>query len=582
MNKNRHIVLIPRIFSRKIDRIMGALSQTPDKYHIIAQMPLSIKDNSAISYSYISEYAPLFDNPNEGEHFLHHLAQGLDTLKNSLPSEDFNTYLSECCKAITNTVVFFGKQKMKLPSSFYPHFKNLFGAALLYQHYPSQLDMGYYWMALQPLPTPAKGDPQTIAILEDNMYEGGGQRVTSLLIQHFVNKGYKVVLFTAKEPHEKDFNHSQVEERYILKGNVISIFEKAIEKHHIGLFIVQEWTQLPYFRLFSALKFLDMKLVYYRHTNYFYAMRHAPEVAQLFFYFTYMVDAMLVLCPPESSYWHSLGRENVLLHQNFLTIEPSPEKNSCFEPIIIWCGRLCSDKNPLAAIEGFHKYLERSSDLITKLVLIGDGDQMEVVKDFIRSQKLSDRIELAGFTNPEYYYQRASLHLMTSVSEGSPMVLGETKSYGVGTLMFDIPMNAYHGTSGVISVPQGDTEKLAEQLEYLFGNEAMLKQLGEDAKQSTEPYQCDQVMKSCQTIIASLYAGVSPTSNAIAPEHFSIVTKELTALFSDRDPAQFVPLSRYDLYILKLFRSFKKWMKHLFLKFSIGRNILKKISSKIK
>ena len=82
------------------------------------------------------------------------------------------------------------------------------------------------------------------------------------------------------------------------------------------------------------------------------------------------------------------------------------------------------------------------------LYIIGDGKEYNNLKNQIKKLNLQDRVFLEGYKTKkeiEKYMLKSSLFLMTSITEGLPMVLLEAMSYG-------IPCVAYETDSGVSDI----------------------------------------------------------------------------------------------------------------------------------
>ena len=71
-----------------------------------------------------------------------------------------------------------------------------------------------------------------------------------------------------------------------------------------------------------------------------------------------------------------------------------------------------------------------------KLQLVGDGRDKAFYHYLVKKWKLK-RVEFTGQQDPQEYYRRASLFLMTSTAEGWPMVLMEAVQMGVPVVAMD-------------------------------------------------------------------------------------------------------------------------------------------------
>lgn len=121
---------------------------------------------------------------------------------------------------------------------------------------------------------------------------------------------------------------------------------------------------------------------------------------------------------------------NVLLYQK---IEPSSLSNhQC-----LFVGRF----DPIKGIERMLKiFAATNSDWTLKLV--GDGPQHKEIETWIKDFHLQNRVIFTGSVTSDEVIkqmQAASIFLMTSYSEGLPMVLLEAMSVGLPCIAYDVP-----------------------------------------------------------------------------------------------------------------------------------------------
>jgi glycosyltransferase involved in cell wall biosynthesis len=136
-------------------------------------------------------------------------------------------------------------------------------------------------------------------------------------------------------------------------------------------------------------------------------------------------------------------------------------------PIILWVGRLTTNKDPLAVLDGLERALPRLPDAQVFMVF-GDDTLIEAVDRRVRaSTVLSSRVTLSGRVAHDEmpnYYGAADLYVSGSHSEGSGYALIEAMSAGVVPVVTDIPsFRAIAGDCGGRWAP-GNSEQLAEVL----------------------------------------------------------------------------------------------------------------------
>lgn len=97
---------------------------------------------------------------------------------------------------------------------------------------------------------------------------------------------------------------------------------------------------------------------------------------------------------------------------------------------IICIGRLDSNKNPIRALNIFHKLLEKKKD--AHLYYLGYGILEDEVKKEVERMGIVEHVHLMGYhDNPFPIIKQAQVTLMTSYSEGFPMALLESVSLGI-------------------------------------------------------------------------------------------------------------------------------------------------------
>ena len=112
------------------------------------------------------------------------------------------------------------------------------------------------------------------------------------------------------------------------------------------------------------------------------------------------------------------------------------------DPVILWVGRLTTNKDPLAVLDGLERALPRLPGAQVFMVF-GDDTLLESVEQRVRgSGILGPRVTLSGRVAHDEmpnYYGAADVFLSGSHSEGSGYALIEAMSAGVVPIVTDIP-----------------------------------------------------------------------------------------------------------------------------------------------
>lgn len=136
-------------------------------------------------------------------------------------------------------------------------------------------------------------------------------------------------------------------------------------------------------------------------------------------------------------------------------------------PLILWVGRLTSNKDPIAILDGLERALPQLP-AAQALMLFGDDTLLAGVEQRVReSAILSARVQLIGRVSQDEipnYYGAADLFVSGSHSEGSGYALIEAMSAGVVPVVTDIPsFRVIAGECGA-RFPPGDADAFAAAL----------------------------------------------------------------------------------------------------------------------
>ena len=136
-------------------------------------------------------------------------------------------------------------------------------------------------------------------------------------------------------------------------------------------------------------------------------------------------------------------------------------------PLILWVGRLTTNKDPLTVLDGLERALPQLANA-RALMVFGDDTLFEGVDTRVRaSALLLDRVTLVGRLDRAElpnYYAAADVFISGSHYEGSGYALIEAMSAGVVPVVTDIPsFRAIAGDTGARWTP-GDADDFARVL----------------------------------------------------------------------------------------------------------------------
>ena len=139
-----------------------------------------------------------------------------------------------------------------------------------------------------------------------------------------------------------------------------------------------------------------------------------------------------------------------------------------FSYAILYCGRLSPEKSPLYLIKAYEKL-----DLPNKvLIIVGDGELMESLKDYVASHKINS-VYFFGFQNRRQiakYYAASDVLVLPSAQETWGIVVNEAMCFGLPVVVSD-QVGASRdlveiGING-FTFPSGDVDQLVANIQRL-------------------------------------------------------------------------------------------------------------------
>jgi glycosyltransferase involved in cell wall biosynthesis len=185
------------------------------------------------------------------------------------------------------------------------------------------------------------------------------------------------------------------------------------------------------------------------------------------------------------------------------------------EKIVLAVGRFYdSIKRIDLMLEVFRRVLDAAPD--AKLLLVGDydlnarvpRDSKKTIRERLAELCLDEsRVIFTGETdNVRDYYRKASILMMTSDSEGFPMVLLEAAHQGVPAVLFEIP-----GLEDVIEqgkngyfVPRDDLDGMAARIVAVLSDAGLRRELGQNAQAMSRRFAPEIVGGRWKRLIAAV------------------------------------------------------------------------------
>lgn len=159
------------------------------------------------------------------------------------------------------------------------------------------------------------------------------------------------------------------------------------------------------------------------------------------------------------------------------------KKNVCEENLAVVVTRLSTLKRVDHIIRAFRIVVDELPSM--KLEIWGTGDEYDNLQKLITELNLKDNVALKGYTqSPDTVYQRGLFSILTSKQEGFSLSVLESMYNCTPVVSYNIKYGPtdliLHDRAGYI-VDDGNIEKLAEKMIYMFNNPKQTIKMGNAA-----------------------------------------------------------------------------------------------------
>lgn len=344
-----------------------------------------------------------------------------------------------------------------------------------------------------------------IALYTISISKAGIQRSTSLILNNFYKINiFKIYLFTKIKKEDNEFIIPKKVKRKVVKNTNINILIKEIRKNKIDILIYQ----FPYYnQIIKLSKLKNVTILFYIHQSFLYWI-YNDYLSFKFLYKSYQnIKYLISLIPFENDYLFRKWGIRSILMDNFITYEykfviPSDLSSKT----IIMLGRADDKlKRFELGIKAMNYIIKDIPD--SEMIIISEKIGIESLDLLIKNLKLENRINFVGYTEmPEIYFKNVSLHIFPSISECFPMVLCETKIYGIPNILLGINyVSMING--GTIIIYDDSPKTIANEAINILKNKNYRRKLGKEAKKSMKKYNNKSLLKKWIELILSIYNG---------------------------------------------------------------------------
>lgn len=222
------------------------------------------------------------------------------------------------------------------------------------------------------------------------------------------------------------------------------------------------------------------------------------------------VNAVVCLTKEDARNYHRATHVEVI--PNFTRIrsivrpEERKEQKRC-----VFVGRLCPEKDPLRLLALWSKVKKDNPDWT--MDIYGEGEMGQEVREAVVNMGQNHSVRVHGFTdNVAKVYAESDILLLTSYTEGLPMVLIEAMRCGLPVVSTDCP----HGPAEIINngengflIPQDDDAAYIRAVSTLMRDASLRQRMGRCAMESSKRYSMPEIINRWKDFFRRLIKNTS-------------------------------------------------------------------------
>jgi len=341
-----------------------------------------------------------------------------------------------------------------------------------------------------------------VFLVHDIHYGGGGERVTTNLANYFVENGYFVKIVSVSPSNKTniyDINKkisieyldinlntgSKIIKKIFSVFKVISHFNK-----YKSTIIVLGIGNYPSLLLSFLPKRTNIKTIGCQHLAFSGIKNIWAILRKIFFR---RLDSVVSLTNIDLSKFKKLNNNSIVIPNSILLVSEkiAPLKNKQ----ILFIGRMVSDKGYDLLINVLKKVNKIHPDWNFRI--IGDGPLKNNILKEIELSGLKEKVSLLPTTDSIIEeYLNSSIYLMTSRTEGLPMVLLEAQSCGLPIVSFDCetgPSEIVVDNENGFLINCFDIEKMAQKICLLCSDYNLRTIFGKNAVENVKKFSPEAV-----------------------------------------------------------------------------------------
>jgi len=344
--------------------------------------------------------------------------------------------------------------------------------------------------------------------------DGGAEKRILYLSKYLIKNGHNVsVLFSKTVPTDKTMIKEGIRlycedyiPNFLLKNKTLSFYlskilfyilpsktlTNIIKYNNIDVAIIDS---SPSYNLFFSQKLEQYNVkTYYTVHNVFFTINNWIKLYNILGPYGYFLESKLLRNKYNKKIitvakW--VQREIIIRYNNNNTFlipngidteyfKPEKKKNN-IKIIILNVGRFTRHKDHKTLIYSFKKVVDKNPNI--ELHLAGDGPLILSIKAMVEKLQLNNKVIFYGnipSAEISLIYNKADIFILSSKSEGSPIVVQEAMSMGLPIISTRIPaIEGILNDKNAILCKVDDPEDMAKKMEILINNRKMRKNLSD-------------------------------------------------------------------------------------------------------
>lgn len=215
------------------------------------------------------------------------------------------------------------------------------------------------------------------------------------------------------------------------------------------------------------------------------------------------VDVVTALCDEDRRAFIAAGLPHTITMTNPIAHWPAVQAPGDSQKVV-FLGRLAVEKGPLVLLDAWSRIATKHPEW--ELIIYGTGPQAEQVAG--RVAELTRVRVMDPVADPEAALQAAAVHVLPSLSEGSPLALVEAMATGLACVATDCSAGVRDlvkpDVNGVL-VRAGDPVRLAEALDVVLRDTQLRNGLGDAARRSVEDRKLEVTLDRWERLLAEVW-----------------------------------------------------------------------------